>query len=76
METLGWDIHGKLSKVSLVEKTAEGESRVIERARLERAEARKSEGAHYGYYPNYDINGSSGYQLLTFRTHNRKSHIN
>jgi len=34
-QALGWDIHRKFSKVSLVEKTAEGEFRVVERARLE-----------------------------------------
>lgn len=32
---LGWDIHRKFSKVSLVEMSAEGEIRVVERARLE-----------------------------------------
>ena len=37
-QALGWDIHRKFSKVSLMEKTAEGEIRVIERARLEHAD--------------------------------------
>jgi transposase len=32
---LGWDIHRKFSKVSLMEKSAAGEIRVVERARLE-----------------------------------------
>jgi transposase len=32
---LGWDIHRKFSKVSLMEMTAEGEIRAVERARLE-----------------------------------------
>lgn len=32
---LGWDIHRKFSKVSLVEKDAQGEMHVLERARLE-----------------------------------------
>jgi hypothetical protein len=35
---LGWDIHRKFSKVSLLEKTAEGEMQVNERARLEHAD--------------------------------------
>ncbi len=34
-QSLGWDIHRKYSKVSLVENIAEGELRVVERARLE-----------------------------------------
>jgi transposase len=34
-QALGWDIHRKFSKVSLMEKTAEGEIQVKERARLE-----------------------------------------
>jgi len=34
-QALGWDIHRKFSKVSLVEETAEGEYRIVERARLE-----------------------------------------
>jgi len=37
-QALGWDIHRKFSKVSLVEKTAEGEIQVVERARLEHAD--------------------------------------
>jgi hypothetical protein len=32
---LGWDIHRKFSQVSLMEKSADGEIRVVERARLE-----------------------------------------
>ncbi len=35
---LGWDIHRKFSKVSVMETTAEGEMRVSERARLEHAD--------------------------------------
>ena len=37
-QALGWDIHRKFSKVSLVEKTAEGEILVVERARLDHAD--------------------------------------
>jgi transposase len=37
-QALGWDIHRKFSKVSLVQKTAEGEMQVVERARLEHAD--------------------------------------
>ena len=32
IQALGWDIHRKFSKVSLTEKTAEGEFRVVKRA--------------------------------------------
>jgi transposase len=37
-QALGWDIHRKFSKVSLMEKTAEGEIQVKERARLEHSD--------------------------------------
>ncbi len=37
-QSLGWDIHRKFSKVSVVDETAEGEIRVVERARLEHAD--------------------------------------
>lgn len=37
-QALGWDIHRKFSKVSLLEKTTEGEIQVNERARLEHAD--------------------------------------
>ena len=37
-QSLGWDIHRKFSKVSVVDETAEGEMRVVERARLEHAD--------------------------------------
>ena len=38
VQALGWDIHRKFSKVSLVEKTADGEIEVKERARLEHSD--------------------------------------
>ncbi len=38
-QSLGWDIHRKFSKVSLMEKSAEGEIRVVERARLEHVDS-------------------------------------
>src|SRR5580693_1508853 len=34
-QALGWDIHRKFSKVSLMQETAEGQIEVLERARLE-----------------------------------------
>ena len=34
-QAVGWDVHRKFSKVSLEQMTAEGEIRVVERARLE-----------------------------------------
>ena len=37
-QALGWDIHRKSSKVSLMQETAEGEIQVVERARLEHAD--------------------------------------
>jgi transposase len=37
-QALGWDIHRKFSKVSLMQETADGEIQVIERARLEHSD--------------------------------------